>query len=100
MTDRDVELVLDASAELGEAPIWDPEASTLIWVDITAGVVHRIDPGNRAGRGVRRRAPVGAAVPTSAGRLALAANDGFLLLDPATGAIEPIAEVEVDSAAT
>ena len=44
MDDADVELVLDARADLGEAPSWDAEERLLIWVDITAGVVHRFDP--------------------------------------------------------
>ena len=44
MTHRaDVELVLDARADLGEGPTWDTDAQLLVWVDITAGLVHRFD---------------------------------------------------------
>lgn len=90
----DVELVLDARADLGEAPSWDTDARHLIWVDITNGLVHRFDPGTERDEVFEVGQPVGAAVPTSSGRVALAANNGFLLLDPATGEIDPIVELD------
>lgn len=90
----DVDLILDARADLGEAPSWDADAGDLIWVDITGGVVHRFDPGTERDEAFEVGQPVGAAVPTSSGRLALAANSGFLVLDPATGEIEQIVELE------
>ncbi|MGH2681531.1 MAG: SMP-30/gluconolactonase/LRE family protein [Actinomycetota bacterium] len=89
----DVELALDTRADLGEAPSWDGDARLLIWVDITKGLVHRFDPGTQRDEVFEAGQPVGAAVPTSSGRLALAANSGFLLLDPATGEIDPIVEL-------
>ena len=90
----DVELVLDARADLGEAPSWDSDARLLVWVDITKGLVHRFDPGTERDEVFEVGQPVGAAVPTSSGKVALAANSGFLLLDPATGEIDPIVELE------
>ncbi len=92
----DVELLLDARADLGEAPSWDADARVLIWVDITTGLVHRFDPGTDRDEVFEVGQPVGAALPTSSGRIALAANSGFLLLDPATGNLERVAEVEAD----
>ena len=92
----DVELVLDAGADLGEAPTWDTDAHLLIWVDIPKGLVHRFDPRTERDEVFEVGQPVGAAVPTSSGRVALAANSGFVLLDPATGGLEPVAEVEAD----
>jgi len=93
---QDVELVLDARADLGEGPVWDAVARLLIWVDITAGVVHRFDPETRRDEPFEIGRPVGAAVPTASGELALAVDDGFALLDPATRRIERLAEVESD----
>lgn len=90
----DVELVLDARADLGEAPSWHGDARLLIWVDITDGLVHRFDPGTERDETFEVGQPVGAAVPTSSGRIAIAANSGFLLLDPATGEIDLIAELD------
>ena len=90
----DVELVLEAGADLGEAPSWDSDARLLIWVDITKGLVHRFDPGTERDEVFEIGQPVGAAVPTSSRRVALAANSGFMLLDPASGKIDPIVELE------
>jgi sugar lactone lactonase YvrE len=92
----DVELVLDGGADLGEGPTWDAAAHRLIWVDITRGAVHRFDPETGMDEVFEIGKSVGAAVPTTSGHLALAASDGFSILDPATGAVELVAEVEAD----
>ena len=89
-----VELVLDARAELGEAPCWDADAGVVIWVDITAGVVHRTDPATGADETIDVGRSVGSAVPTTDGRLAIATDDGFWFVDPSTGGIEPIASID------
>lgn len=96
----DPELILDAGAELGEGPVWDARERVLIWVDITAGVVHRFDPETGSDEGFDVGRPVGAAVPTTSGRWALAEHDGFSLFDPASGEREPIADVEADDPRT
>lgn len=96
----ELELALDARAELGEGPSWDPVTRRLIWVDITAELVHRFDPASGEDERFEVGQPVGAAVPTTDGRLALAVSDGFAFLDPATGIVERIADVEVDLADT
>jgi sugar lactone lactonase YvrE len=92
----EVELVHEAGADLGEAPTWDMDAHLLIWVDITEGLVHRFDPRTERDEVFEVGQPVGAAVPTSSGKVALAANSGFLLLDTSTGGLERVAEVEAD----
>lgn len=43
----DVELFLDAGAELGEGPVWDDRCQVLWWVDIAGGRVHRCSPAGR-----------------------------------------------------
>ena len=96
-SERDqLELVLDARADLAEGPSWDAETRRLIWVDITAGAVHRFDPASGDDERFEIGQSVGAAVPTSDDRLALAVRDGFAILDPATGGIGRIADVEAD----
>lgn len=92
----DLELVLDAGADLGEAPSWDARSDRLLWVDITAGIVHRFDPRSGRDETFEVGQPVGAAVPTIDGGWALAVSDGFATLDPATGVIERIADVETE----
>jgi sugar lactone lactonase YvrE len=91
-----VELALPAGADLGEGPTWDARAQRLIWVDITQGLVHRYDPETGRDETVDVGRPVGAAVPTASGRLAIAGSDGFSLVDEATGQVELVAEVEPD----
>jgi sugar lactone lactonase YvrE len=100
MPDLEVELVLDAGAELGEAPCWDSRAQLLLWVDITAGIVHRFDPARGSDETFDVGQPVGAAVPTESGQIALAVSGGFSLLDVRTGRVEPIALVDRDRSGT
>jgi len=88
------ELVLDAKAELAEGPCWLADRGLLAWVDIMAGRVHLFDPATGADRAVEIGQPVGAAVPTDDGRLALAVSDGFALLDLKSAHVELIVEVE------
>ncbi|MFG3439791.1 SMP-30/gluconolactonase/LRE family protein [Nonomuraea sp. NPDC047897] len=67
-------------ARLGEGPRWDERTGTLLWVDIPAGRVHRLDPAGDAHAVLDVGQPVGVAVPRVAGGLALAVRDGFALL--------------------
>ncbi len=91
-----MECVLDAKAELGEGPVWDPVAACLYFVDITAGLVHRYDPETRSSRALPAGTMVGAVALTGAGDLLLAVRDGFIRLDPVTGLTRRIADVEAD----
>ena len=91
-----MECVLDAKAELGEGPVWDPVAACLYFVDITAGLVHRYDPETRSSRALPAGTMVGAVALSVAGDLLLAVRDGFIRLDPATGLTRKIADVEAD----
>lgn len=96
MTSSEAALVLDAGAELGEGPVWDPRASCLYFVDILRGQVRRFDPGTRAHHTYEIGSYVGAVAPTDAGDLVLAVRDGFARLDLASGRVRMIAEVEAD----
>jgi len=75
------ELLCDARAELGEGPIWDARTSELLWVDITPGVVHRLDPATGADRSFELGQPAGAIVPRVSGGYAFALRDGFAVGD-------------------
>ena len=44
---KQVELVLDAKAELGEGPLWDEREKRLYWVDIVGHALHIYDPASR-----------------------------------------------------
>jgi sugar lactone lactonase YvrE len=92
----EVELVLDARAELGEGPLWDARAGCLVWVDIMRGLVHLFRPHDRELRTLEVGQPVGAAALRSAGGLVLALRDGFAGLDTESGRLTWIAAVEAD----
>jgi sugar lactone lactonase YvrE len=90
----DVELVLDARADLGESPIWDDRRQRLLFVDIMRGNVHAFDPATGADRVVHVGRPVGAIALTSRGDWILAAERGFFRADPDTGHADLLVDVE------
>jgi sugar lactone lactonase YvrE len=69
-----------------EGPTWDADREELLWVDITAGVVHRAALGPAgdltAGATMRAGNSVGAVVPAAAGGWLAAADGGFTVLAP------------------
>ena len=91
-----VDLVLDLRAELGEGPVWDARAACLYCVDILQGHVHRFDPSTGALRTWPIDQPVGAVALSETGDLILAVRDGFACLNPESGRVSIIAEVEAD----
>ena len=83
------------AAELGEGPHWDVASEGLYWVDVPAGLVHRLDTdGTHVSWAAGQ--PVGAVVPRASGGLVLTARDGFLALDTSTGLVTPLIPVEAD----
>ena len=89
------ELVLDARAELAEGPLWDARTGELLWVDVMAGLVHRLDPASGKDRTFDVNQPVGAVVPRAKGGYALAVRDGFAVTGDRDGVVL-VAAVEAD----
>ncbi len=97
--DTRVEVVLRARADLGEGPLWDADRRSLLWVDITAGAIHRFDPAIGEDVVVEVGQPVGAVAPTlRADTLVLALQDGFGGLNLTTSRLRMLAPVEADLA--
>ena len=88
-----MEVLVDARAEIGEAPRWDAVAQCLYWVDIPRGEVHRYTDASGDELLLRLDVPVGAAVPRAGGGLVLAAGRGFATVD-ADGRLDWLATVE------
>jgi sugar lactone lactonase YvrE len=80
-------------ATLGEGPCWDASTASLYWTDIPAHLVHCLASDGRH-TAWQTDQPVGAIAPRSLGGLLLAARDGFMALDPGTGVVSILAQVE------
>jgi sugar lactone lactonase YvrE len=93
------ELTVDARAMIGEGPVWDHGSRRLLWVDIPAGVVHRLDPATGASERILAGQPVGSVGIRREGGLVAALRDGFGLLAPGGQGVERLIEVEKDLAA-
>jgi len=70
-----VDLLFDARVELAEGPLWD--GTTLTWVDLLGGVVHRLSLDGVPGPSLEVGRRVGCAVPCADGGLMLATETGF-----------------------
>jgi sugar lactone lactonase YvrE len=80
---------------LGEGPVWDAGDQALYWVDIPESRVHRIAADGSLSSWDTGQ-PVGAVVLRASGGLVVAVRDGFLALDPVSGKLTTLAEVERD----
>jgi sugar lactone lactonase YvrE len=93
----EAELVLDAHAEVGEGPAWDPRSGRLVWVDITRCQVHLFEPSTASDLSMDVGQHVGAAAPRAAGGLILALRGGFGVLDLESASVEAIADTEASN---
>lgn len=80
---------------LGEGPVWDARDQSLYWVDIPESRVHQIAADGSLSSWDTGQ-PVGTVVPRASGGLAVAVRDGFMALDPVSGTLTTLAEVERD----
>jgi sugar lactone lactonase YvrE len=87
MTSSAVPVPVTPPAQLAESPVWDTASQTLLWVDILAGEVHRLDPATGQDTAVRVGVPVGAVAPRRGGGLIVAAALGFATLDEVSGTL-------------
>ncbi len=92
----DVVCVVDARAELGEGALWDQRQRALYWVNILAGEIHRYDPLSGVDQVLKVPGAIGSLALRETGGIVAAIDRSFALVDPATGRIDPIAEVEPD----
>lgn len=93
MSNSDVELVIDAHAQLAESPVWDDRTGRLVWVDLLGGIVHLTDIAIGADVAIPVGQMVGAVALCEDGRLVVAIEAGFARLDPARGHVEIVAPV-------
>jgi sugar lactone lactonase YvrE len=90
------ELVADVHARLGEGPVWDDREQCVWWVDILGESIHRTDPLTGHDDVIPVGQMAGALGLRQGGGLVVAVRDGFIAVDPASGRIERLADVEAD----
>lgn len=73
----DVRCIWEASAALGEGPLWDAAGSVLYWLDIKGALLHRYEPLSDARRSWHCGQTPGSLQLTSDGRLIGAFRNGF-----------------------
>jgi sugar lactone lactonase YvrE len=95
-TPTDVSVVLRASAQIGEGPVWDARTQRLYWVDIVGQELHVFNPSDGTTRTHACPDIVTSVSPRAAGGVLLTLRRSFALFDEATGRIDTIADVEPD----
>jgi sugar lactone lactonase YvrE len=91
----ELEHVLAIGNELGEGPLWSQDEHKLYWVDIMAGHVHRMTPGQNDLETFALGQPVGALGFHEQGGFIAALKTGFIL-GPGAGQIEFLVDPEAD----
>jgi sugar lactone lactonase YvrE len=77
MKSRNIDIALDAQADLAEGPWWDEQRQELIWVDIFAGSIHFLDPDSGLDRSIDVGQPIGMVARRQSGGLVCAVRDGI-----------------------
>jgi len=91
-----VEVFADLRADVGEAPHWDERSRTLLFVDLTGGMVFRYDQSGVRLGSFSVGQEVGAVVPRRDGGLVLAIRDGIAVTTESGEGLELTAPVERD----
>jgi sugar lactone lactonase YvrE len=86
-TMTDVTCVLDATAQLGECPVWAADEQALYWIDIHAPALHRLDPATGVDRSWPMPRRIGSFGLRERGGAVVALTDGFHLFDFGSGAL-------------
>jgi sugar lactone lactonase YvrE len=91
-----VEVFAGLHADVGEAPHWDDQTGTLLFVDLTGGVVFRYDQSGAQLASFSVGQEVGAVVPRRDGGLVLAVRDGIAVASDTGAGFAVTAPVERD----
>ena len=91
-----VEIAEPTRLRLGEGSFWDGPAGRLYWIGIEDRRVMWLEPATGRVASLELDTMPGTLVPYRDGRLIVATERGFELLDTATGALTVLTEVEAD----
>lgn len=79
---------------LGESPVWDSQAGRLYWVDGVSRLIRWHDPSSGEFGQVSVPSTIGSVGLATEGRLIAGLVDGIYLVDPRTGACDPVLRPE------
>jgi sugar lactone lactonase YvrE len=94
VTTLSVDRVFDANTELGEGPLWDHRRQRLLFLDIHRAQIYEFDPLTSTARVIDVARPVGALGLAVSGDWIAAAGHGFVRVDPMSGRLTPVVDVE------
>jgi sugar lactone lactonase YvrE len=86
--------IVQTENTLGEGPLWHSIHQMLYWVDIEQKIVHAFEPHTKRHREWPVPKRVGTVVPASDGTLVLGLQGEVATLDPATGQVQTLFELE------
>lgn len=98
MTGRSWDVAAQVRADVGEGPAWDGDAGVLWFVDVTPGVLYRLEVATGSLTSRSMGLPLGAAIPSSDGGLVLALEDGLHTYSWGDDASQLVVPVEADDA--
>lgn len=81
MTGIAIETAVESSSKVGEGAVWDVLNQVLWWVDIPAGLVHRLDPSDGTNQSKDFGEPVGCLALRDGSGMVLAAKSGYWTYD-------------------
>ncbi len=74
---KNASLLIDSKNQLGEGILWHPEEKVLYWIDITPGILHRVDPQTEETESWSMGSKIGTVVPASPEGLVVALELGI-----------------------
>lgn len=94
MKSTQIEIALDARADLAEGPWWDEQGQELLWVDIFTGKIHMLDPASGLDRSIDIGQPVGMVARRQSGGMVCAVRDGVGFINTDGHAFELAVPIE------
>ncbi len=84
----------EATATLGESPVWSAEEDCVWWVDVTGRRLFRTAAADGATEHWPMPEEIGFVVPLSRGGVAVGLESGLFAFDPSSGALEQLLPLE------
>jgi len=97
---HDIRRLSRATYRLGESPVWDVAGGRLLWCDILGQKILALNPATGDCQAWSFPSAVGSFGLADSGRLVVALRKAVHLFDPASGALELLAEIEPDKPMT